>query len=169
MTERCLAPHQLSHKLSMGERRLAYLQEAFREFSAEYATVPLITFRAQHRERGLQHFRATERIAHPDRADTLVADSDRVARRHGVLLAFDDYARDQLVNRLPVVCIEKNEHIPDESKDRRCPVIELLSFFDGLPRHLGRLVWVAQHPQAARLDVQNTHTGNVSERLRIKL
>src|SRR5258708_34629360 len=98
----------------MGERRLACLQEAFCEFSTEHAVVPLITFRAQPRNCGLEQFCATERIAQPDREDTLPADSDRMARRQGVRRGFGDYDADPLLCRLPLARVQVIEHVMHE-------------------------------------------------------
>ncbi len=153
----------------MGEHRCACLQEAFCEFPTEHAVVPLITFRAQPCNCGLEQFCAAERFAQPDREDTLPADSDRMARRQGVRRGFGDYDADPLLCRLPLARVQENERVMHECKDRRRPVVETFSFLDSLSRRLDRLVWVAQHPQAARLDVQSTHTGSVNERIRIKL
>src|SRR5260370_16773199 len=109
-----------------------------------------------------------ERLAKPDLQDTRQADSDRMARRQGVRRGFGDYDADPLLCRLPLARVQENERVMHECKDRRRPVVETFSFLDSLSRRLDRLVWVAQHPQAARLDVQSTHTASVNERIRIK-
>src|SRR5258708_8984485 len=92
-----------------------------------------------------------------------------MARRQGVHRGVGDDAADSFLYRLPFAPVQHNEPIPDERIDRPRPVIEIFSFFDSLPRRLDRLVWVAQHPQALRLESQSTHTGSVTERILVKL